>query len=319
MVSCGADKSIVFRKAQQGQGPPVTGRFESTRWPQGKNTRCFRGSPAEEGTLIKVALDPTGTYLATSCTDKTLALYEYSTGECLASMLGHSELVTGLRFSHDGRHLISVSGDSCIFVWRLPPEVSQVISSNQAGVPLPTTWQDASAALEAERDPRSSSVAVARPLVSGSPQEESSPEYRFTLGPLPSWAKKQMMEQQQPANSKPPTVAPPPVPQPRGRWAQRFDAARSIFENGKELSCGGAREGDSSSAASGSVRMEDGDAEDEHSDTEGQRWCPLPRAPRWKRCRARWQLPGHGGRPAPPSPAPTCLQQYLRSAKRSQQ
>lgn len=299
MISCGADKSIVFRKAQQGQGPPAFSRKhhvvgKSTLYDMevdssqehvlaacqdrqvrvyalasGKNTRCFRGSPAEEGTLIKVALDPTGTYLATSCTDKTLALYEYSTGECLASMLGHSELVTGLRFSHDGRHLISVSGDSCIFVWRLPPEVSQVISSNQAGVPLPTTWQDASAALEAERDQRSSSVAVARPLVSGSPQEESSPEYRFTLGPLPSWAKKQMMEQQQPANSKPPTVAPPPVPQPRGRWAQRFDAARAIFENGKELPCGGAREGDSSSAASGSIRMEDGDAEDEHSDTEG--------------------------------------------------
>ncbi|XP_077521792.1 WD repeat domain 62 [Amblyomma americanum] len=303
MISCGADKSIVFRKAQQpSQGPPAFSRkhhvvgkttlydmeVDSSQehilaacqdrqvrvyaLASGKNTRCFRGSPAEEGTLIKVALDPTGTYLATSCTDKTLALYEYSTGECLASMLGHSELVTGLRFSHDGRHLISVSGDSCIFVWRLPPEVSQTIRSNQAGEPLPTVWQDARSSLESDRDPRSpSSVAVARPLVSGSPQEES-PEYRFSLGPLPSWAKKQMMEQQQqplPPSSKPPAA--PPVPQPRGRWAQRFDAARAIFENGKELpgSGGAAREGDSSSAASGSVRMEDGDAEDEHSDTEG--------------------------------------------------
>ncbi len=36
---------------------------------------------------------------------------------------GHSELVTGLGFSNDCRHLISVSGDSCIFVWRLPSDM----------------------------------------------------------------------------------------------------------------------------------------------------------------------------------------------------
>ena len=36
---------------------------------------------------------------------------------------GHSELVTGLGFSNDCRHLISVSGDSCIFVWRLPADM----------------------------------------------------------------------------------------------------------------------------------------------------------------------------------------------------
>ncbi|KAH9375919.1 hypothetical protein HPB48_012559 [Haemaphysalis longicornis] len=309
MISCGADKSIVFRKAQQSPGcPPAFSRKhhvvgKSTLYDMevdssqehvlaacqdrqvrvyalasGKNTRCFRGSPAEEGTLIKVSLDPTGTYLATSCTDKTLALYEYATGECLASMLGHSELVTGLHFSHDGRHLISVSGDSCIFVWRLPPDVSQTILSRQAGEPLPTSWQDARVSLAAEE--RDQSVAVARPLVSTPSQEDDQlPEYRFTLGPLPAWAKKQMMEPPAAATSKPPPG--PPVPQPRGRWAQRFDAARSIFENGgKEppplplvggsSSGRGGEGGDSSSAASGgSVRLDDGDAEDEHSDTEG--------------------------------------------------
>ena len=72
------------------------------------------------------------------------AIYDYHTGECMATMAGHSELVTGLAFSNDCRHLISVSGmmmmmmmmkkmklmitlmcagDSCVFVWRLPGEM----------------------------------------------------------------------------------------------------------------------------------------------------------------------------------------------------
>jgi len=58
----------------------------------------------------KVALDRSGMYAATSCTDKTLSIYDYMTGECMATMLGHSELVTGLKFSNDCKHLISVSG-----------------------------------------------------------------------------------------------------------------------------------------------------------------------------------------------------------------
>ena len=64
----------------------------------------------EDGTLIKVVLDRSGVYLATSCTDKTLAIYDFHSGECMATMFGHSELVTGLKFTNDCRHLISVSG-----------------------------------------------------------------------------------------------------------------------------------------------------------------------------------------------------------------
>ncbi|XP_008486632.2 mitogen-activated protein kinase-binding protein 1-like, partial [Diaphorina citri] len=41
----------------------------------------------------------------------------------MATMTGHSELVTGLRFSSDCRHLISASGDGCIFVWKVPHDM----------------------------------------------------------------------------------------------------------------------------------------------------------------------------------------------------
>ena len=76
----------------------------------GKHSKTFKGSQSDDGTLIKVVLDSSGSYAATSCTDKTLAIYDYTTGEVAATMFGHSELVTGLKFTHDCKHLISVSG-----------------------------------------------------------------------------------------------------------------------------------------------------------------------------------------------------------------
>ena len=50
-----------------------------------KQTKTFKGSASEDGTLIKVVLDRSGIYCATSCTDKMLAIYDYRTGELMAS------------------------------------------------------------------------------------------------------------------------------------------------------------------------------------------------------------------------------------------
>ena len=48
--------------------------------------------------LLQVVLDQSGMYAATSCTDKTLAIYEYESGELAATMFGHSELVSAVMF-----------------------------------------------------------------------------------------------------------------------------------------------------------------------------------------------------------------------------
>lgn len=172
----------------------------------GKQKKLFKGSQGEDGTLIKVRAqwdgcrarewgrrvlggegpsflassscvptpqvqtDPSGIYIATSCSDKNLSIFDFSSGECVATMFGHSgeyspatlprepsrfslafsgsqqsclslpssqpptstvektsgwdfgrgahrpylfftEIVTGMKFSNDCKHLISVSGD----------------------------------------------------------------------------------------------------------------------------------------------------------------------------------------------------------------
>jgi hypothetical protein len=57
----------------------------------------------------------------------------------MVQVAGHSELVTGVRFSPDGRRLVSVGGDGCIFVWRLPPEMTQVMLLSFADIDA-QTW-----------------------------------------------------------------------------------------------------------------------------------------------------------------------------------
>ncbi|XP_074853149.1 mitogen-activated protein kinase-binding protein 1 [Carettochelys insculpta] len=154
MISCGADKSVYFRTAQKmGDGIRFTRTHHVVRkttlydmdvdpsWKyaaigcqdrnirifnisSGKQKKLYKGSQGEDGTLIKVQMDPSGLYIATSCSDKNLSIFDFYSGECVATMYGHSEIVTGMKFSNDCKHLISVSGDSCIFIWRLSSEMT---------------------------------------------------------------------------------------------------------------------------------------------------------------------------------------------------
>ncbi|XP_012682239.2 mitogen-activated protein kinase-binding protein 1 isoform X2 [Clupea harengus] len=154
MISCGADKSIYFRTAQKtDEGTVFTRTHHIVRKTtlydmdvdptskyaavgcqdrsirifnisNGKQKKLYKGSQGEDGTLIKVQTDPSGLYVATSCSDKNISIFDFYSGECVATMFGHSEIVTGMKFTNDCKHFISVSGDSCIFVWRLSPELT---------------------------------------------------------------------------------------------------------------------------------------------------------------------------------------------------
>uniref|UniRef100_A0A4W5R4L5 Mitogen-activated protein kinase binding protein 1 n=1 Tax=Hucho hucho TaxID=62062 RepID=A0A4W5R4L5_9TELE len=154
MISCGADKSIYFRTAQKSDEETVFTRthhivrkttlydmdIDPTRKyavigcqdrsirifniSNGKQKKLYKGSQGEDGTVIKVQTDPSGLYVATSCSDKNISIFDFYSGECVATMFGHSEVVTGMKFTNDCKHMITVSGDSCIFVWRLAPELT---------------------------------------------------------------------------------------------------------------------------------------------------------------------------------------------------
>ncbi|XP_071352730.1 WD repeat-containing protein 62 isoform X2 [Trachinotus anak] len=154
MVSCGADKSIYFQTAEQTEEGLSFSRshhvvekttlydmdLDSTRThiaiacqdrnvrvynvETGKLKKCLKGSSSDEGALLKVQMDVSGSFFATSCSDKNITIFDYESGECVATLFGHSEIVTCMRFSQDCRHLITVSGDSCVFVWRLDSQMT---------------------------------------------------------------------------------------------------------------------------------------------------------------------------------------------------
>ncbi|RZC41906.1 mitogen-activated protein kinase-binding protein 1, partial [Asbolus verrucosus] len=235
MVSCGADKSLIFRSLSDTGGKPQFSRDHNATGKTtlydmevdasqkhvitacqdrnvriyscntGKHTKSFKGSTGDDGTLIKVVLDRSGIYLATSCTDKSLSVYDYYTGECMATMCGHSELATGLRFTNDCRRLISASGDGCIFVWKVPHDMVVTMHarlSQQAMRQGKTLDSDI-------LNENNSDIYNAN---------EIDANYRFSIGQLPQWAKKQLNED---TSHSPPLTK--NVAVPKGRWAQRAD------------------------------------------------------------------------------------------------
>lgn len=248
LISCGADRSLKFRiqpypesdfavehhvvdkstfydmSIDEKKGQVITAsqdrmiRVYDAR--TGKMTNNFKGSLGDDGALIKIAFDPSATFVATSCTDKSIYIFDYQTGECLATTSGHSEIVTGLKFSADGRNLISISGDGCIFVWRLPVEMTNAIAT-KLGLPLISDMCQQQQHTTINLMPTKQSLHLPLTALSeanfNSVSDSLPPKFSSPSGTLPSWAKKQMYD-----NPSPDSPSGDSKTLPRGRWAQRL-------------------------------------------------------------------------------------------------
>ncbi|XP_063349833.1 WD repeat-containing protein 62 isoform X2 [Pelmatolapia mariae] len=254
LVSCGADKSIYFQTAEQTSEGLQFSRshhvvekttlydmdLDSSRThvavacqdrnvrvynvETGKLKKCLKGSSSDEGALLKVQMDPSGSFFATSCSDKNITIFDYESGECVATLFGHSELVTCIRFSQDCRHLITVSGDSCVFVWRLDAQMTSTMRKRR-GVRL-------SAAPETHKKPnirRETFITVPSSQLPQMEEEERRTPCRLdpcpdapllqTNGKLPLWFKK--LQGQGGASS---TIQSESKPrQVRSRWAEQMN------------------------------------------------------------------------------------------------
>ncbi|KAL1920123.1 uncharacterized protein VTP21DRAFT_1269 [Calcarisporiella thermophila] len=168
LVSCGADKSIIFRCFLENEDPPYATyhnssgratvfdmdmsnlhryiatvssdrRFNLFSIDSGKPVKTYKPDTVDElsngvegGSLIRISLDPSGTFAVACSSDKSIRLFDIRTGHCLTRVMGHSELVTCVKFSQDCSRVISTSSDGCIFIWRLRPEFVRKIQQRIA-------------------------------------------------------------------------------------------------------------------------------------------------------------------------------------------
>ncbi|KAJ8791453.1 hypothetical protein J1605_004258 [Eschrichtius robustus] len=275
MISCGADKSIYFRSAQRASDGlhfvrthhvaekttlydmdiDITQKYVAVACQDrnvrvyntmnGKQKKCYKGSQGDEGSLLKVHVDPSGTFLATSCSDKSISVIDFYSGECVAKMFGHSEIVTGMKFTYDCRHLITVSGDSCVFIWHLGPEITNCMKQHLLEMDRCEQQQQDTKDRNWSSRPRQETYAsVPNEICSLSPGEQTEDELEeecepeellktpskesldpdprclLTNGKLPLWAKR-LLGDDDVADSS--AFHAKRSYQPHGRWAERAD------------------------------------------------------------------------------------------------
>ncbi|KAH0943988.1 hypothetical protein HID58_003625, partial [Brassica napus] len=151
----------------------------------GKIVRSFKQN-RDHGDPIKVILDPSCSYLACSYSDRTICLLDFVTGELVAQATGHGEAVTGVIFLPDCKHIISVAGDGCIFVWKLPLQMvtrmTRAVNENGSLDPVtmaqPVKFMQIVGYVE-EDDQNADQIQQLSPWTSS---------FKFSVSRLPKWA-----------------------------------------------------------------------------------------------------------------------------------
>lgn len=75
---------------------------------------------------VRTMLDPTASYVFSSSTEKSVTLFETETGQAIAKC-SSGEITTGIVLSTNARHLITTSDKGCIYVWKMPEDVTKKI------------------------------------------------------------------------------------------------------------------------------------------------------------------------------------------------
>ncbi|XP_038701339.1 mitogen-activated protein kinase-binding protein 1 isoform X1 [Tripterygium wilfordii] len=161
----------------------------------GKLIRSFK-LDKDYGDPIKVNMDPSYNYLVVCYSSKCMCIYNSTNGEMVAQASGHSEVMTGAIFLPDCEHIVSVGGDGCIFVWKVPAHLSsrmlQSVKENRGplsprSLSKPLAFSQIMFCEEEDQEhriiPDGSSIQSSH---AHGPQK--TPTFRFSISRLPKWA-----------------------------------------------------------------------------------------------------------------------------------
>jgi WD40 repeat protein len=83
------------------------------------NTFLKKTLTAHTDAVFSLAIMPDGKTLVTGSGDKTIKIWNLSTGELKNTLIGHTDAVFSLAMTPDGQTLVSGSGDKTIKIWNL--------------------------------------------------------------------------------------------------------------------------------------------------------------------------------------------------------
>jgi len=91
---------------------------ECVAWaPESATPAINEAASAASGVDNKNSVSHSGPFLASGSRDKTIKVYDVSTGQCLFSMAGHDNWVRGITWHPGGKYLLTASDDKTLRVW----------------------------------------------------------------------------------------------------------------------------------------------------------------------------------------------------------
>ena len=86
------------------------------RFVRNKTKNLLKG---HDHNVSSVQFTPNNDYILSCSRDKTIKIWELSTGYCIRTLHGHRDWVRMVRIYSDGLHIASCSNDQCVYVWQM--------------------------------------------------------------------------------------------------------------------------------------------------------------------------------------------------------
>ncbi|KAF2288558.1 hypothetical protein GH714_008535 [Hevea brasiliensis] len=206
ILSCSADRSLVFRDVSAtDSGHQILRRHHQLASHGTVYDMAVDPTMEFVVTVGQVTMDPSCSYLVVSYSNKSMCMYDSISGEMVVQVMGHGEVVTGVIFLPDCKHVVSVGGDGCIFVWKLPAHISSRILQRMKGNAGPLTFNNSvpSAAFSqiifSEQEDQQwiinskdvllpNSAQVAQKVLDQGAGTRRTSTFRFSISRLPMWA-----------------------------------------------------------------------------------------------------------------------------------